>query len=113
MRLAAVGTLLLDVLIWLCSLLLVGIGISVPLGLLVGSTAMLCNLWLLGRTVCNAVEHGRTRDFGGYLLRCGISCGAIALGMTVPQISALAVILPFLYPKLIFGLLSLKQKKKQ
>ncbi len=112
LRFAAVCTLILDVLVWLCSLLFVGFGIAVPLGLLLGSLGMLCNLYLLSRTIRNAVYHGRTRDFGGYLMRCGISCGVIALGMIVEQISPLAVILPFLYPKLIFGILSMRREKK-
>lgn len=113
LRFAAVGTLALDVLVWLCSLLFVGIGFAVPLGLLLGSAGMLCNLWLLSRSIRNAVYHGRTRDFGGYLLRCGISCGVIAVGMAVGHACALAVILPFLYPKFLFGLLSFKKEKKR
>lgn len=113
LRFAAVCTLALDVLVWLGSLLFIGIGFAVPLGLLLGSAAMLCNLWLLSRSIRNAVYHGRTRDFGGYLLRCGISCGVIAIGMAVGQACALAVILPFLYPKIIFGLLCTKKEKKR
>ncbi len=112
LRFAAVCTLVLDVIVWLGSLLFVGFGFAVPIGLLLGSLGMLCNLILLSRMIQNAVHHGKTRDFGGYLLRCGISCGVIAVSMIFPQISVLACILPFLYPKLIFGILSMRNVKK-
>lgn len=113
LRFAAVCTILLDVIVWLCSLPLCGSGLAVPLGLLLGSAAMLCNLLLLRRTVTNAVYHGKTRDFGGYLLRCAVASAAIALGMLVSYINSVAVILPFLYPKIIFGILAVRTDRKK
>ncbi len=111
-RFAAIGTALLDVLLWLCSLPLTGIGIAVPLGLAIGSAGMLLNLLLLRRSILRAVNGGNSRDFGGYLLRCVIACAVMASGMMLECVSALAVILPFLYPKLLFGILSMKPQKK-
>ncbi len=111
LRFAAVGTLLLDILFWLLSLPLAGFGLSVPFGLLLGSAGMLCNLLLLRRTIQNAVYHGKTRDFGGYILRCIVACSVMTLGMFCEFINALAVILPFLYPKIIFGVLSLRKDR--
>lgn len=110
LRFAAVGTLVLDVLVWLLSIP-IAMACSVPwyafpLGLLIGSAGMLLNLLLLRRTVQNAVYHGKARDFGGYLLRCLIASGVIALAMTMPWINALAAILPFLYPKILFGVIA-------
>ncbi len=107
-RFAAAGTAVLDVLCWLCSLPFVGLGIRVPLGLLLGSAGMLLNLLLLRRTILRAVQQGRRSDFGGYLLRCIVACGIMAAGMLLGFVSSLAVILPFLYPKLLFGLLVMK-----
>lgn len=111
LRFAVIGTLLLDVLVWLVSLLFAGFGIAAPLGLLLGSAGMLCNLLLLRRTIQNAVYHGKTQDFGGYLLRCLISSAVIALGMCFPQINGFCVILPFLYPKIIFGVMTMRKNK--
>ncbi len=105
-RFAVIGTAVLDVLLWLCSLPFVGLGIEVPLGLLIGSAGMLLNLLLLRRSILRAVNSGKTRDFGGYLLRCTISCTVMAAGMLVPAVSGLCTVLPFLYPKLLFGMLS-------
>ena len=113
LRFAAIGTLVLDVLVWLLSLLFTGLNLAVVLGLLLGSAGLLCNLLLLRRTVRNAVYHGKTRDFGGYLLRCLIASAVIATGMLFSQINALCAILPFLYPKVIFGALSLRKEKHE
>ncbi len=108
-RYAAVGTVVLDVLLWLCSLPLVGFGAEVPLGLLIGSAGMLLNLLLLRRSILRAVSGGKSQDFGGYLLRCVISCAAMAAGMLLPLVSGLCTVLPFLYPKLLFGVLSFRK----
>lgn len=110
LRFAAVGTAVLDVLVWLISLVFTGLGISVPIGLLLGSAGMLCNLLLLRRSVMNAVYHGKTRDFGGYVLRCAIASAVIAAGMMFEQVNGLCAILPFLYPKVMFGMLSMRRK---
>lgn len=107
LRFAAVCTVLLDVLLWLGSLLFSGLGIAVPLGLLLGSAGMLCNLLLLRRSILNAVYHGKTRDFAGYLLRCLIASAVMAAGLMLGAVNAVAAVLPFLYPKVIFGILAM------
>ncbi len=113
LRFATVGTLILDGIVWLCSLPFAGIGIPVPLGLLLGSAGMLLNLLLLRRSIHNAVYHGKTRDFGGYLLRCLVASAVIACGMCIHWINALAAILPFLYPKILFGVLAFREGRRK
>lgn len=113
LRFAVVCTVLLDIVLWLCSLAVYGVGIAVPLGLLLGSTGMLCNLLLLRRTIQNAVYHGKTKDMLGYLLRCLIASAVIAAGLMADMVSAPAAVLPFLYPKVFFGLLSVQKPKKK
>lgn len=113
LRFAAIATLVLDVLVWIVTVLCIGLNLSVPLGLLLGSAGMYANLLLLRRTVRNAVYHGKTRDMGGYLLRLAIASAVIAAGLKLPQVSAVAAVLPFLYPKLIFGWLSVYIPKKK
>ncbi len=108
LRFCAVGTVALDALMWLCSLPLCGLGLAVPLGLLAGSAGMLCNLLLLRRSITNAVYHGKTRDFGGYLLRCAVASAVIALGLLCPYMNSVAAIVPFLYPKILFGVLAMR-----
>lgn len=110
LRFAAVGTAVLDLVLWLVSLPLCGISIAFPLGLLCGSIGMYINLLLLRRSIRNAVYFGKTRDWGGYVLRCAVASLVIAAGMCVPWIHPLAAILPFLYPKVIFGVLAHKKQ---
>ena len=113
LRFAAVCTGLIDLLVWGVSVLCIGLTLSVPLGLLLESAGMLANLLLLRRTVQNAVYHGRTNTIGGYLLRLAIASTVIGAGLKLPQISALAAVLPFLYPKVIFGVLAVCQPRKK
>lgn len=106
LRFAAICTLILDVLLWGISLVFLGWRLSVPIGLLLGSAGELCNLLLLRRTVVNAVYHGKTRDMAGYVLRVLVASAVIGVSLKVPQISAVCAVIPFLYPKLIFGVLA-------
>ena len=106
LRFAAVCALVLDVLVWVVSLFVCGLGVAVPLGLALGSAGMYCNLLLLRRSILQAVHNRKTRTLGGYLLRCGI-----ASGLRLKQVDALSAVLPFLYPKLIFGILAFHSKK--
>ena len=111
MRFAAAGTLLLDAAIWLITYFLVrGLGSAVPLGLALGSAGMYCNLLLLRRSILQAVHNGKTRTLGGYLLRCGVASAVIAAAMLSDSINSVTAVLPFLYPKLIFGFLAISGK---
>lgn len=113
LRFAAICTIVLDLLVFGISVLCIGFRISVLFGLLLGSAGMYANLLLLRRTVQNAVYHGKTNPIGGYLLRLLIASAVIVAGLKCPQISAAAVILPFLYPKIIFGFLAVGIPKKK
>ncbi|MCR5718251.1 MAG: hypothetical protein K6F80_04350 [Oscillospiraceae bacterium] len=108
LRTAAVFTVVLDLLLWGVSVLCIGMTLRIPLGLLLGSAGMYTNLLLLRRAVQNAVYHGRKNTLGGYLLRLLIASAVIASALKLPQISAIAAVIPFLYPKLIFCYLSFK-----
>ncbi len=111
LRFAAVCALVLDVLVWVVSLFVCGLGVAVPLGLALGSAGMYCNLLLLRRSILQAVHNRKTRTLGGYLLRCGIASAVMAAGLLLKQVDALSAVLPFLYPKLIFGILAFHSKK--
>ena len=105
-------TILLDIAIWLLSLIVTKkLEISVPLGLLLGSVGMYSNLLLLRRSILNAVYHGKTRDIVGYLIRVLIASAVIASGLMSEYVNAVTAVLPFLYPKVIFGILATKPEK--
>ena len=113
LRFAAVCTLVLDVLVWLATVICIGFDLRVPLGLLLGSAGELVNLLLLRHTVLNAVCHGKTRDIAGYLIRVAVASAVIAAGLKLPQVSAVCAVLPFLYPKVIFGWLAVSVPKNK
>ena len=109
---AVLWTIILDLLFWILSLFLLGFQLSVIFGLIIGSAGMLLNLLLLRRSILRAVHYGKTRDLKGYLLRCLVASAAIASGLMNHFIHAAAVVLPFLYPKIIFGILAFHMDKK-
>ncbi len=108
----AAGTLVLDLLVWIVSFIMVKFRIAVLTGLLLGSVGMMCNLLLLRRSILNAVYHGKTRDFKGYLIRVLIASAVIAAGLMSEHVSTITAVLPFLYPKILFGIFSVHSNKK-
>ncbi|MBR1530261.1 MAG: hypothetical protein IJ642_13325 [Oscillospiraceae bacterium] len=111
LRFAIIGTVVLDLLIWIVSLFLFHFRIAVLIGLLLGSIGMISNLFLLRRSILNAVYYGKTKDFKGYLLRVLIASAVIAAGLLLESVDAVSCVLPFLYPKLIFGILSVNSRQ--
>ena len=112
LRFAGICTILLDVAVWLLSLLVTKkLEISVPFGLLLGSIGMYGNLLLLRRSIQMAVYHGKTKDIVGYLIRVLIASAVIASGLMSENVNTVTAVLPFLYPKVIFGILATKPEK--
>ncbi|MBD5142201.1 MAG: hypothetical protein HDT22_01125 [Ruminococcus sp.] len=105
---AMICTVMLDVIIWVISLFLVKFQIAVILGLILGSVGMIVNLFLLRKSILNAVYFGKTKDFVGYLLRCLIASVMIAISLIFSYVNTVTTVLPFLYPKIIFGILSVR-----
>lgn len=106
LKFAVICTLFLDLVFWMISLFLVGFRIDIPAGLVLGSAGEILNLFLLKRTILNAVRLGKTKDWAGYLLRCLVASAVIMISFFSAYIQTLAAVLPFLYPKLIFGMFS-------
>ena len=111
LRTAVIGTVILDVLFWTGSLFVTGLSIAFLVSLLLGSIGSISNLFLLRRSILNAVYHGQTRDFKGYLIRVLIASAVIACGLIFESLNAVACVIPFLYPKIIFGILSFRTDK--
>lgn len=103
LKFAVVCTVILNLIFWIISLFFVKFRIDVISGLLLGSSGMLLNLFLLRRTILNAVRFGKTKDWTGYLVRCLIASVVIMISLFSAYVNTLTAVLPFLYPKLIFG----------
>lgn len=110
LRLAGISTIILDLICWIVSLFLIGFSIPVLVGFLLGSAGMMGNLFLLRNSILNAVYNGKTRDIKSYLFRVLIASVVIALGLMTDFVNVISAVLPFLYPKIIFGILSFRQK---
>lgn len=104
LKFAVICTGILDLILWIVSLFFVKFRMDVLSGLLLGSVGMILNLFLLRRTILHAVRFGKTKDWTGYLLRCLVASGAILISLLSDAVNTLTVVLPFLYPKLIFGI---------
>lgn len=106
---AIICIIILDIIIWIVSLFVVKFQIAVILGLLLGSIGIIGNLFLLRRSILNAVRFGKTKDMIGYLLRCLIASVIIAISLISDSVNTITAVLPFLYPKIIFGILSIRK----
>lgn len=111
LRFAGIFTIILDFIFWIVSLFFTGFSLPVLIGFLLGSVGMMGNLFLLRNSILNAVYHGKTRDFKGYLFRVLIASAVIALGLLSDSVNAVSAVLPFLYPKIIFGVASFRTKQ--
>ncbi|MDE6730774.1 MAG: hypothetical protein K2J71_08385 [Oscillospiraceae bacterium] len=111
LKFAVICTGILDLILWIVSLILVKFQefrMDVLSGLILGSSGMILNLFLLRRTILHAVRYGKTKDWVGYLLRCLVASGVIMISLLSDYVNTFTVVLPFLYPKLIFGVCYLK-----
>ena len=88
--------------------------ISVMLGLLLGSVVLFINLHLLRRNLDTAVEFGsnRLRLMCGYLLRYFLLGSAFYFAVKLKSINEFCVIVPQLYPKVLYTLLGVRNNSK-
>lgn len=110
LQIAGISTIILDLIFWIVSLFFMGFSLPVIIGFLLGSAGMMGNLLLLRNSILNAVYHGKTKDVKGYLFRVLIASVVIALGLMTDFVNVISAVLPFLYPKIIFGFLSFRTK---
>lgn len=108
--------LIIDLVIFAATLPLYGLGISIPLGLLTGTAAMLINITLLGYASERAVERplksAKRYMFSFYLIRMCIMGAAIVAGYRLPFINGVCVCLPLFFPKVIYTVNAVITEKK-
>lgn len=111
-----VRSLIIDLCIYLITLPLYGLGLEIPLGLLLGTIACFVNLILLGyacgKTVERPLKQAKRYMFMWYLIRMTILGAFIVIGFKVSFINSVCVCLPLFYPKVIYTARSFKIKKK-
>ncbi|MCC8042268.1 MAG: hypothetical protein LIO69_01865 [Oscillospiraceae bacterium] len=110
-------SLIADGVLILVSLPFYGLDISVPLGLCLGTLAMLVNMVMLGISVqkatdCRTEKSARRCMFKYYLLRFAVLGAAIAAGFLLPFTNAIASCIPIFYPKLFYSMSGILSRNK-
>ncbi|NLK70610.1 MAG: hypothetical protein GX286_04135 [Clostridiales bacterium] len=96
----------LNVAFFLISIAIIGIKISIPIGLLLGTAVMLLNMLLLGmfieRTLTVSKKGAQITMTTGYFLRLLIVGTFFFVSVKIDLIHPLGAMIPLFYPKLIY-----------
>ena len=115
--------LLLDLTLYAISVIFIGISYSMALGLLLGTAVLLINLYLLANSserallrykTTNSEKSAKRAMFQGYLLRYLVVGLALYVSVSVKfgfLFNTIGVIVPMVYPKLIYFIQGLTNKK--
>lgn len=105
-----------DLLIFIATLPFYGISAEIPLGLLLGTAAMLINFVLLGYSVGHCIEKNKKAAkrymFSFYIIRFAIMGAALVLGFLSPLCNSVCTYIPLLYPKLFYTGSAIFKRKK-
>ena len=101
---------------YLVSALIIGFTLPIAVGLLCGTFVMLINLYLLNRSVQNAVNRNgykaNSKMFVWYVLRMSAIVVLIVAARFWSIPCMVGAVIPFLYPKLIYGSKTLFRKEE-
>jgi uncharacterized membrane protein len=104
-----------DGIVFLITLPLYRLNIQIPLGLLLGTFIMIVNLTLLGYSAERAVERSVTSAkrymFLFYMIRFAIMGCALVFAFKISLINPYAAFIPLFYPKVIYTLSPILNKK--
>lgn len=100
----------LNLIVYGISVLFLGINLSVPAGLILGSIILIFNMIHLYRSVAKiTVSGGRGKNpmMSGYIFRSLIACAGIVISLKSDFINVIGTLLPLFYPKVIYTLYSI------
>lgn len=102
-----IRSLFLNLAAYLISVVFIGFTFSMAAGLLLGTSGMLFNLFLLNMSVNKIVKSGgiksSSRMFGGYIARMFIIMALISVTMFFELSCTIGAVIPYFYPKLIYA----------
>lgn len=102
-----IRSLFLNLAAYLISVVFIGFTFSMAAGLLLGTSGMLFNLFLLNMSVNKIVKSGgiksSSRMFGGYIARMFIIMALISGTMFFELSCTIGAVVPYFYPKLIYA----------
>lgn len=107
--------LVIDGIVFLVTLPLYKLGIEIPLGLLFGTFIMIVNFTLLGYSAERAVERpmksAKRYMFMFYIIRFAIMGCSLVFAFKISVINPYAAFIPLFYPKIIYTLSPILNKK--
>ncbi len=102
---------------YLISVIFIGFTLPVAAGLLIGTFGMLLNLFLLNRSLYNIVKGRGNKSAGKmfiwYIIRMIIASVIIAASMLWCIPCMIGAVIPYFYPKLVYGGKTLFRKEEK
>lgn len=102
-----IRSLFLNLAAYLISVVFIGFTFSMAAGLLLGTSGMLLNLFLLNMSVYKIVKSGGMKSsgrmFGSYVVRMLIIMALISVTMFFKLSFTIGAVIPYFYPKLIYA----------
>lgn len=112
-----IRSLFLNIAAYLISVIFIGFTLPIAAGLLFGTFGMLFNLFLLNKSVYNIVKRGGNKNAGKmfvwYIIRMIISSVIIAFSMMWCIPCMIGAVIPYFYPKLVYGGKTLLRKEEK
>lgn len=110
-------SLFLNIAVYLISVIFIGFTLPVAAGLIVGTIGMLFNLFLINKSVFNIVKSGGNKNaskmFIWYIIRMSIASVIIAAAMLWCVSCMIGAVIPYFYPKLVYGGKTLFRKEEK
>ena len=112
-----IRSLFLNIAAYLISVIFIGFTLPIAAGLLIGTFGMLLNLFLLNKSLYNIVKMGGNKSAGKmfvwYIIRMSIASVIIAAAMLWCISCMIGAVIPYFYPKLVYGGKTLFRKEEK
>lgn len=117
LKIILIRTVFLNIAVYLISSVFVGFTLSVAAGLLIGTSGMLLNLFLLNRSLYDVVKRGgnknSTKMVIWYIIRMSVVSLLTVIAMLWCTECMIAAVIPYFYPKLVYGEKTLLRKEEK
>lgn len=107
----------LNIAVYLISVIFIGFTLSAAAGLMIGTSGMSLNLFLLNRSLYNIVRYGGNKNskkmIAEYLIRMSIVSVLTVAAMLWSTVCMVMAVIPYFYPKLVYGEKTLLRKEEK
>ena len=104
LKLILTRSVFLNIAAYLISIIFIGFTLPMAAGLFLGTFGMLLNLFLLNKSICDAVKMGGSKKMVvWYIIRMTIVSLILVMTMMWCVSCMIGSLIPFVYPKLVYG----------